>query len=139
MILPALSTRIEVLKWRCRFVLDGELGVAEIEADCEPCRFLEEDLGLWSRHFALEPGVELDLVVDHPAREEAGQRQLGKDDHIGAARLRLAHHGEEPGDRGCAGFGAGDRPHLRRGKRDAIGHCPCLPMGRLIVDKLSRW
>src|SRR5262249_28973338 len=75
--------------------LECELGVAEIETDREPGSLLEEGAGLRPRHVVLEPRVELRFVLDYPARKEAGQRQLGKDDDVGVARLRIAYHCNE--------------------------------------------
>ena len=93
-------------------VLHGELGIAEIEADAELLRLVEQRLRLRPRHLLLVIAVELGLVLDQPAREECGQRHLREDDELGAPRLRLAHHGDQALDRILAGFGLGDRPHL---------------------------
>ena len=41
-------------------------------------------------HLALEEGVDLPLILHPPAREEGGERELGKDHEIAAARMRLA-------------------------------------------------
>ena len=108
--LPLWSTTIDVLKRRLRLSSNGELGVAEIEADAELLRFLEEHGGLRPGHLALVPAVELRLVVDHPAREETGQRELGEDDQLGAARPSLP-----------ASSRAGARTQLARLSALAIG------------------
>ena len=80
-------------------VLDGELGVAEIKADAELARPVEQRLRLGFGHLALEIGVDLGLVLDPPVREERRQRAFGKDDEIAAVRLGLAHQRDHAGDR----------------------------------------
>ena len=56
-----------------------QLAIAEIEADAEPCRRLEQRGGGLIGHLALEEAFELRLVGDVPARKEGGQRHLGED------------------------------------------------------------
>ncbi len=105
-----------------RAVLAGELGVAEIEGDAEVRRRLEQRPGLRARHLALEEGVDLGLVLHPVAREEGGQRQLGKDHELGAARVRLAHHGDEPPDDALPAVSPLHGAHLRGGDFQLTGH-----------------
>ena len=78
-------------------VLPRQLGEAEIEADAERLRLVEQRRGLVRRHLALEERVDLVLVLHPPAREERGERELGKHDEIAAV---LAPPGA--GARACA-------------------------------------
>src|SRR5262249_15424837 len=79
-------------------VLDGEFGVAEIEADAQAPCLIEEHLGGWAGHLAFEPGVELRFVFDPPVREERSEGAFGEDDEIAAAVARLAHLLDQPGN-----------------------------------------
>ena len=47
-------------------------------------------------HLALEPGVDLVLVLHAPAREEGRQRELGIDDEGAAGLPRLLEQREHP-------------------------------------------
>ena len=76
-------------------VFIDKLGVAEIETDAELLRFVEQRLRFRARHFLLVIAVELGLVLDQPAREEGGERELGEHDELGAPALRLAHQGDQ--------------------------------------------
>jgi hypothetical protein len=105
---------------RLRF--PGQLRIAEVEADTEPRRVLEQHLRLGTRHLALEEGVDLGLIFHVPAREEGRKRKLGKDDETAAALLGPDHQGAEPAHRACAAFIAGDRPHLRRADGEGASH-----------------
>ena len=89
----------------------GELRVPEVEADAEPRRFLEQRTGLVTRHVAFEERQHL-VVVEVPAREERGERELGEHHEVGAARGRVAQQREEALDHLGSGLGARDRPHL---------------------------
>ncbi len=66
-----------------------ELGEAEIEAEAEGFRFVEEWLGRPGRHLALEKGVHLCIVVDPPPGKKRCECELREDDEIAPAGLRL--------------------------------------------------
>ena len=71
-------------------VLDAQFRITQIKADTKPPRLIEQRLGRIVRHAALEPGVDFRLVLHEVAREEGGQRKLGKDDELAVARRGLA-------------------------------------------------
>ena len=101
-------------------LLLGQLGIAEIEADPELLREIEQRPGLGARHLALEIAVDLRLVGHPPAREERRQRQLGKDDEPGAPAMRLAHHRHEALHHRRAVVGEVDRAELRDGGTSSL-------------------
>ena len=111
-----------MLKRRLRPSSSVSSAIAEIEADAELLRLVEQRLRLGPGHLALVVAVELGLVLDQPAREEGGERELGEDDELGAPALGLAHQRDQPPHRILAGLGLGDRPHLGRRSVDDPGH-----------------
>ena len=70
------------------------------------------------RHLALEPGVDLGLILHVPAREKRRQRQFGIDDQIGPARLGLVHQRNHARNDGLAALGALNGAHLGGGDID---------------------
>src|SRR5262249_25653738 len=105
-----------------RAPFDGELGVAEAEADLEPARLVEERLRRGAGHLPLEPGVELRLVVDPPVGEERGEGAFREDDEIAAATARLSHLLDEPRDDLGPGGVTGDRATLSGSNGEVSRH-----------------
>src|SRR3546814_8915515 len=66
------------VEMRDHAVFFDQFGIAEIEAEAEPARFVEQGLGLRPGHAAFEKAVDLGLVGHEPAREEGGPRQFGE-------------------------------------------------------------
>ncbi|MNL09606.1 hypothetical protein D3C87_1303730 [compost metagenome] len=58
-------------------VFDGQLRVADVEADSQGARLVEQGLRLRIRHFRLVPAVQLGPSFNQPPRKKCGQRQLG--------------------------------------------------------------
>ena len=69
-------------------------------------------------HRPLVPVVGLADVVDEPAREERGQRQLRVDDELDAVMSRLAQQLEHATDDLLAAVIALHRPELRGSNRE---------------------
>ena len=99
-------------------VFPGQLGIAEIEADAELRRGVEERPRRLVRHLALEERVDLRLIVHPPAGKERRQRELGEHDEIAAARAGLVQVAHEALDDVAPRLIPGDRPELRRADRD---------------------
>jgi hypothetical protein len=93
-----------------------------MKADAEALGLLEQRSRLLPRHLALEPGVDVALVLEEPAREEGGERQLGIDDKVAAHSLRLPHQRDQPRHDLGSGLAARDRPKLRRAHGDDPTH-----------------
>ena len=99
-----------------------QLAIAEIEADAESRRSLEQRRGGFVRYLALEEAFELGLVGDVPAGKEGRQRHLGKDGQGGAARLGRFEQSDQPPYHGLAGLLAGDGAELSDGEGQAAIH-----------------
>ena len=110
--LPSRSTRIDGVEAALAAALDGQLGIAEIEADAELLGLVEQRLRLAARHLALVIGVELGLVLDQPVREEGGERELGEDDESAPLPLASRISAISRAHGILAGLRLGDRPHL---------------------------
>ena len=82
-----------------------QFGIAEIHRHPVLRRTLEQRPGRRVRHLALEPGVDLGLILHVPARKERRQRQLRIDDEVGAVRLGLVHQREHALDHGLPAVG----------------------------------
>ena len=95
-----------------------QFGIAEVHRDLVLRGAFEQRLGRRVRHLALEPGVDLGLILHVPARKERGERELGIDDQVGALRLGLIHQRDHALDDGLAAFGFLDRPQLGGGNID---------------------
>ena len=95
--------------------LPDQFRVAEIEADAQFRRQLEQRAHGRIRHFGLVEGIEFGFLLQVPAREEAGERELGEDHDLRAPGMGLAHHLRHAGDAGLARLLAGDGPHLGGG------------------------
>ena len=90
----------------------GQLGVAQVEADAEFARGVEQRLHVGVGHALFEEAIDR-LGVFHPvARKESGQRQFGKDHELRLAGRGLAHHLDEAADHHRAGVGQVDGAHL---------------------------
>ena len=85
-------------------------------------RLVEQRRRLVRGHLALEEAVDLLLVLHPPAREEGGQRQLGKDDEVAAVAVRLPQQIEQAPHDGGAAVRALDRPELRGADGDDAAH-----------------
>src|SRR4030095_13696618 len=99
-----------------------KLRVAEIEADAELARAIEQPLRRRIGHLALEMRVQLFLSVVVPMRKERRQRAFGKHDEIAAMRRRPVEQHAHPGDGAGATFGARDRAELRGADGDDAAH-----------------
>ena len=104
-----------VLKRRVGPALPHKLGIAEVEGDTEGSGLLEERPGLGARHLRLEERVRLG-VVEQPAGEERGQRELRIDHEVCAPPRRFAHQTGHARNHASPRLGAGDGPEL--GGRD---------------------
>src|SRR5690606_37961432 len=100
----------------------GQLGIAEIEADAEFARGVEQRLRLGPGHLLLEERVHVLLLVEVPAREERGQGELWVHDEVAAVRGPLAKQRDEAVDDILAGIGEGDGTELGRADGDDSGH-----------------
>ncbi|MEY9916600.1 hypothetical protein ABIF99_002915 [Bradyrhizobium japonicum] len=89
----------------------GQLGIADIEADAQRARTVEQFCHGRVRHAALEIVVER-VAFEQPAREEGGEGKLGKHHEAGAAAGGLLQHVEHPRQRMLARIGFLRRPHL---------------------------
>src|SRR5204863_216281 len=96
-------------------------GIAEIKADAELLREIEQRPRLRARHVALEIAVDLGLVGHPVAREERRQCQLGKDDKLDAGAVCLAQQRAEPLDDGLAAGAEIEQLDLFRTDRDTDG------------------
>src|SRR5215472_15369096 len=118
-----------------RPVLDGELGVAETEAEAEPPSLVEERARLRTRHFPLEEAVDLRLILREPAREEGRQGQLGEHDEIAPMGARPMQVLDEPLDDLRPALPARDRPQLGGPDGDHPRHGPSrTPPSRALVN-----
>jgi hypothetical protein len=110
----------------------GELGVAEVEADLEVARQLEQRLGVRARHLAFEELVDLGLVGHPPAREERRQGQLRKHDKLRPTGMRLAQQRHQPFHHRSAAVGEMNGAELGDGGAEFSGHSlsPCGEIGR---------
>jgi hypothetical protein len=84
--------------------------------------FLEERARFRPRHLALEEGVDLRLVLHPPAREEGGERELGKHHEVAAVGLGPLEKLDEPLDDLRAAVGPLDGSELRRPDGDDARH-----------------
>src|SRR5438477_1778756 len=118
-------------------LLLGQLGIAEIKADAELLREIEQRPRLRARHIALEIAVDLGLVGHPIAREERRQCQLGKDDKLDAGAVCLAQQGAEPLDDGLAAVSEMDRTQLGDGGAKLAGHSgsPELPSAETVTAR----
>ncbi len=89
-----------------------QLRIAEMEADTEPQRLVEQRLGLRSRHLPLEERHDIG-VGQVPAGEEGRQRELREHDELGTPTGRFPQHRDDPVDYALARLGARHRAHLR--------------------------
>jgi hypothetical protein len=105
-----------------RAVLIRQFGVAEIEADTERFCGFEQRPRRRARHFAFEKAVEFGLIIHPPARKERGQRELGEDHDVAAARFGLAHQFKQPGHDLLARLVASDRAQLTAGDGEKAFH-----------------
>ena len=103
-------------------VLVGEFGVAEVEADAELARGVEQRLRLGAGHRALEERVDLGLLLEVPAREERRQREFREHDEVAAVALGVAHQREHALDDLRARLAARDRAELGGADGDDAGH-----------------
>ena len=88
-------------------IVRRELGVADVEADAELARLVEQRPRLRARHFALEiAAVDLRRILHPPAREERGEGELREDDKPGAHAVRFAQQVDEALRSGGAAVGA---------------------------------
>jgi hypothetical protein len=70
------------------------------------------------RHLPLEPGIDLRLVLDVPAREKRRQRQFRIDDQISPARLGFVHERKHARNDGLTALGTLNGAHLSSGDID---------------------
>ena len=110
--------------------LGGQLGIAEGDGDAVVPRLGEQRLGRPVRHLALEPLVDLGLVLHVPAREEGGERQLREDDEAAALRPRLLQQRQHALHHGLAAVGLLDRAHLGAADDD---------LSHGVLPDLDRW
>ncbi len=98
-----------------------KLGVAQVEADALVARRVEERARQRAGHLSLEEGLDLRGIVDGPAREERGQRQLGKGDPGRAAAVRVVEQVDQPAHDLDTGVAALDGAQLRDGQVQLAG------------------
>jgi len=95
-----------------------QLGIAEAHRHLILRSALEQRHRRRVRHLALEPGLDLGLILHVPARKESGERQFRINDQIRPAPFCLVHQGEHARDNGFPAFGSLDRAHLSGGNLD---------------------
>ena len=100
-----------------RSVFDRELRVAQVEADAELARAVEQRLRRRIGHLAFEVRVELILPVVVPVREEGGERAFRKHDEIAAVRRRLLAGARSFARRRSRGFPCGRSGRAVRRRR----------------------
>jgi hypothetical protein len=98
-----IRRQFSIAKIHCNLVVGGSLKQ-------QPCRRI--------RHLALEPGVDLCLILRVPARKERGECELRIDDQISAPRLGFIHQRDHALDDGFAAIGFLDRAQLGGGNID---------------------
>ena len=111
---------------RCQF------GVTEAEPDTETPRLVEERLGRDRGHLALIEVVVPSRVLGPPAREEGGERQLGKDDETASPLRGLAEQGNQTIDHLRPRLATRDRTELSRADMDLPRH-QSSPSARSII------
>ena len=95
-----------------------QFGIAKTHSHLVPSGALEQRLRRRVRHLALEPAIDLGLILHVPARKECGERQLRIDDQVGAAGFGFIHQRDHALDDGFAAIGFLDRAHLGGGDID---------------------
>ncbi len=102
--------------------LDRKFRIAQVEADAQRARQIEQWGRFRARHRALEICVDLALILDIPARKEGRQRQFRIDDQIATHLPRLAHEGAQSLHHLRARFALCDRAKLTDRDIDKPGH-----------------
>jgi hypothetical protein len=103
--------------------LRGELGIAEVEADAELLRLLEQRLRFFRGHVALEElRIDLALIIHPPARKERGERELGKHHELRSHGVRVAQQRRHSRNGNGAGVCLVERPELGGGDLKVSSH-----------------
>ena len=95
-----------------------QFGIAEIHCDLVMGGSLEQRPCRRIRHLALEPGIDLGLILHVPARKKGGECELRIDDQISTLRLGFIHQRDHALDDGVAAVGFLDRAQLGGGNID---------------------
>src|SRR5262249_6269414 len=108
-----------------------ELGIAKRNSNTILGCGFEQRPRRRARHFAFEPGVDLDWIGHVPAREECRKRELWIHYEIAAGGFRLGKQIQHPADDRLPALGFLDRTHLRTTNPQDSAHAVLLRRGDL--------
>ncbi|MNT39751.1 hypothetical protein D3C72_1760230 [compost metagenome] len=98
-----------------------QFGIAQVEADAQFARRVEQRLHVGVGHGLLEKALHRFRVFHPVARKERRQRQLGKHHELRLAGRGFAHHLDQAAHDRRAGVGKVDGAHLGDGQAHLAG------------------